>query len=366
MQHAYYITTKQQLEAEIGRRSDSCDRIRDAVDSAVREKYGIESFTGLIDKMGPRKTGRTQGFLARQIPYQNIEGVSVSVLCQLLELDFLIGPFADDTFSTSSLDKVPPLAPHTRMTRLKRDRMTTSITERYEEYGGIPVNKLESTVIRDIPRLYPDLGSVVESRTGELARLTSGNTWDISSFWRMCIKEAKKKPEFVYIGEQHILGEEFPRQVRKVPYTSELEENGEACALRPSAEWYYFLYFCLYMTGETVLMETYSNPRGQVAEAEQLFMRTVDSIRACTGEIPAIVQIQPLSVPMLAINADITPVAMVDIQRLSASLVSQTDIPTLHKSVADLVIGYTALKKWHAFFDFGLKKNAYSNGGQTT
>lgn len=365
MQPKSYITTLIQLKTEIDRRLDQRKKIRNAVNQFAFYQYGITDFLDLVDQFGPRKTSQPSGFLARQIPCVNIEGVSVAVLCRLLGLDFLIGPFADDTFSTSSLDKVPPLAPQVRISQMKRNRKCLVNIERREQYSAISSNKLNGLLIRDIGRLYPDYGSVVQSRTEELCRMADAHSWDPSSFWRECMKKASRKPDLVYMAEPHFAGPEWPRTVVKVPYSKDLEDRGEEVSLRPSAKWYYDLYFCLYMTGEIVLMDTYANPRGQVAEAERLFMKTVDTIRTHVGEIPMVVEIQPLSEGMLDINAEISPVAFADIQRLCAPRKSDLDIPSLHAHIADSVYSYSTIKKWHALLDLGLGNYATGAGIKT-
>ena len=144
----------------------------------------------------------------------------------------------------------------------------------------------------------PDGASVIDYYLGLITKLAPPETlYDISEFLSDCLIAARKKPYQCFARNSYNTHDRV--------LTSSIDfSTVKPKDVRPPADWYYPLYFALFID-RMFLLETYENPKGSVSDARHLFRSTSDRLLRATGFRPRVIQIPPLNSDTLDINANI-------------------------------------------------------------
>lgn len=285
-----YIETASELAQRIRERRTQKDFIRALVNGWVKREYGIPDYYGILDTYFRDTTadGRPHAVLLRQIPSISLEDVAFYLVAQKLGLVPCSFPFVRDGFTTVN---------HEKMSRVQIPWVHKSkkgnIVLAHETVTCTAPNHLDRMALHRIGTRTGD--SLPEYHAGLRRALFpdfAGRDLDISDLDVLYMDAATNKPTTVFV--------ELPDGlVTKRRFGS---DYSGAVFVRPPAAWYYPLQFCMFLTGNMVLFETYENPLGGVPEAKQLFEESVEKIVAGTGFTPLVVRIPPLSSPMLAMS----------------------------------------------------------------
>lgn len=321
----YYITSRDQLIAELSSRASKRAEIRASVSSFIQNQYGIEDLFGILDRFfSGIGSGEPHAILARQVASISTEDLSFTVGAKALGLSPLTIPFGRDSYTSRNHDKLHRVKiPWTSWSKkgnliIEYERATRMTNAEIE---GSPLDRIEVPFCGNLVSYHANLRELV---TGERPN------FDVSSLYVDFLRASSKKPEFVF-------REHNGREMRTRPDHGLILDRD-----RPPASWYYVLYLSWFIDGSLILFETYDNPLSEVIHAKSLFEDTVRKIVDGTGIAPLIVKIPHLSMDMLYCNRHILRDGKTALLKLSktAQSLDTTDTVSFFRHLADQVIGY--------------------------
>ncbi len=275
-----YIKTKQELDNELSRRKRN-GKINESVDKWIEKKYGIENFHQMVKSYFGLNynENNTMGILARHIPSVKVEDVVSFIGTQKLGLKIISPSFKRDQFSSTNWSKYSCV----KMPILKREGI--SINKEYKYLALNQPQELNGVTIEQI--MTKDGVSLLEFHANLRKQIfnSASPVIEFSDFFERCfsIARAQGKVHPSLIAFQNRNGIQKKVKVGEIP----LE-----ISLRPSMIWYYPLFFSLFLNGDFVLLETYSNAPGAVEE----FRESVKIAKEISGGFNPLVIETPLNV----------------------------------------------------------------------
>jgi hypothetical protein len=274
-----YITTKDILDIELSKRKANSE-ISGNIDRWIEKEYGIESFCQMAKSyFGLNGNRNTIGILARHIPSVKVEDIVSYIGTQKIGLKIITLSFKRDQFSTTNWSKYSCV----KMPILRREGKNINKEYKYvaidhlQELNGIPIEQIKT---KDGIPLF-------EFHANLRRQIFNGRspTIEFSDFFERCFsiaREHKKVPSDL-IAFQNLNGIQKKVKVGEIPVS---------VPLRPPMTWYYPIFFSLFLNGDFVLLETYSNAPGAIEE----FRESIRIAKEISGGFTPLVIETPLNI----------------------------------------------------------------------
>lgn len=289
--------TQAMLEAEIRDYRETAGESVRRLDTYVRETYGFGGVSSILDEWIPKSDSFTM-CLARQIIAPSTEQLAFSILGEQLSKDlgcsWVVPPFATDCYGRhkykESLIKVPGLVFDEEGTcaGIRRTELIGDKARRQELFTGNPpvLNGIrtdtgmfweEANDAMFLPEFHAKLWNRI---TGKIPPSCVEAGIIHRKLLAACMNALQgKKPSFFFIEEDG-RGKKIDGNGWE---TISAEERKTA---RPPAEWYYFFYLSLFVTGKRVLFASLDDDK----DVHAMFQVMTD-IERVTGRKPLIVPI---------------------------------------------------------------------------
>jgi hypothetical protein len=269
----YYITNREKLLDELESRNIDSLEIDRKVDAFAMSEWGIDNFSILASDL----LGQYPGFISRQVPTANIESVMVKIVADAMGLLLADMLYPDDSFTVKndykkSLVKSPIIIGHKKgMPLIERKAIAEYPTD------GTLLSHVSLPGGESLIDFYRQQRSAVfgNDLPGEVL---------LGKFFQKCLQLATKKPDHVY---------EFNGSVA----IKKVTEEADLMRSRPSAEWYYPIYFLLFI--RRFLFESYDGSGDK--KITETFRKSMDRIYKEIGIAPLVVRI-PSGTKMLYVN----------------------------------------------------------------
>jgi hypothetical protein len=305
----YYITEKNQLISKLSSRNANSDEVDVKVDEFVLREWGISGFSVLANEL----LGSYSAFISRQVPTVNIESVMAKIVADTLGIPFADMLYPDDTFIIrndykKSLIKCPIITGH------KRD---IPIIERRSIAEYPPDGTLLSQIF------LPNSDSLINFHHKQRSTVFGNEVLGevlLGKFFQRCLQLSEKKPDYVYELNGSLA-------VKKSIDEADLMRS------RPSADWYYPLYFLLFI--RRVLFESYEGSGDRMIK--EVFRKSMDYIYKEIGIVPLVARI-PSGTKMLYIN----PLLQVNNWKQKIEIPQDDNLFTVFNTVSEQLISLGA------------------------
>ena len=284
----YYIEDLEKIESLVAeRKSKQLDIIR-AIDAWVEDDYGIKNFSKMTDEYLNNSSSITRFGLWRQIPSVRVEDIGCYIGSKILGYEIVSLSYLDDSFSSNNHEK-----------RSYVDTIWTGHGRKNKLYvygKKILDCSMPNEVNRPLSKIKVRSGSdsvYLHDYHFDLRKKVFGtnNVIDVSNLRSNYARMASKPPTSIFVIND---------QGRYKRVDSALFDL-KKIDFRPSADWYYPLYFACFLTGKMIMLETYDNPLAEVSEAKKLFEATMDLVEDNVGYRPLVLKIPPLDQKTLSI-----------------------------------------------------------------
>ena len=293
-----YIQTIDELRRIVSERQSHFSQIREATNYWIFREYGIEDYLGLVARHFPFLDNgqKPVALLARQIASICVEDLACILFAKAIGYRQITMPFTRDTFTAANHDKKARIKiPWVEWSK-KGNPVRT-----YQRIFSDKISNLEGKILSSISikkgLFLQDYHSHMRVRV--IPEFAALDIVDVSMCHVEALRLSSKGPSFVY---ENVDGQDIRRY--DVGCT-DFSRNDNPLRYRPPAKWYYPLYFSWFLDGSMILLETYENPRGEVAEAKRVFEETMFKIEQNTGYRPIVVEILPLDMDLLSCNKHI-------------------------------------------------------------
>ena len=326
-----YVHQLEHLDALITERKLQQSEISQKIDAWIYNEYGIYDFTDITDSyFGKENDDKTQLMLCRQIPSVRTEDIVCNIASRILGHNLLSLSFIDDSFSTDNHEKKSylkiPWASHGRKGNLfyNTQPIFESDIESHVKKPLSSIKTKENIFGTYLHEYHFNLRKSVFPDTNQIG--------DASDLLRMYLKNSRTKPSYIYVlDKNNVYTKVHPNEV-----------DLDTVKFRPAGEWYYPIYFSLFMTGKRILLETYDNELAQVSQAKILFEHTMRKVEKMTGMQPMVIKIPALDERMLSFPKKVIDNPCIIEEILDRSLLfSKTDSVKLFNSIANLVLEYS-------------------------
>ena len=325
----FYVETFTDLEKALAERKKNRGEISKILDAWVEKEYGIQNFSGVTEEyFGVTGTQKTYLSLVRHLPSVRTEDIACHIGSKILGYELKYVSFKDDLFSSDNHEKRSYLkVPHVSASKKK------NLCIQYDNIADGSFGYYERKPLAYIATNASIAEKFVHEYHFNLHRsvLKRNDPTDLSDLVRMYFNSCtKNKPQTVFALE----GNRYTRMsIDRVDF--------EKVMFKPPSSWYYPLYFCWFLLGNMVLLETYDNELAQVSEIKVLFEQSMQKVYDNVGMYPLILKVPELDLNMISFpkkiiqNPDIIDDIYNNNQDLSINC-SATFFREISKQVLDL------------------------------
>ncbi|MFA5961306.1 MAG: hypothetical protein WC848_01315 [Parcubacteria group bacterium] len=266
---------RKQIEKEVAARTNRRDQIRSSVNAYCAEEFGIKDFFAIADKHLPEQMGGFQVCLVRQVPTPNVEHLATYLSAKAWGLEPVYMSLTRDSFPQQAAENQYKKS-LVNSPRMFHGRKGISVQHERLVQDSVLQNIILADLRTKCGRKLPE----VHWELMEKAIHNPPQKLELAGFFQeLLMSSSKNLPRCVFV-----------RQGRreKIFYGCDLSEANDP---RPPADWYYFFYLLLFVSGSRGLASTVDEDPEVIA----WFRESNQKIKNICGFLPLILD-TPLKV----------------------------------------------------------------------